>query len=305
MSSGFTVLLAATAHFLAIALALLAGYATYGREPRPPRAMPQLNKAPDHLSPGEVAALDAEGQAGGRAWTATVLDLISRGVIVGGAVAEISGDGTSETGYGIVRVNEGRNLLGHEEAVRSLMAQVVKGGPVARVDLRAAIRNAPHSGDRHVADFREGLRRRLTAQAYAIVDAKTFGWAVVAILSVAAAMVILVLATIHAVNGERLAYVAFGVLAGSVGGALLAGALARRPQLWVSRSDAGSRALGRWDAYRSYLESTLGDWKGDAIGVSRGDRITAYALALGLMSTAESSWNQTLPRSLGERAPVA
>jgi len=300
-----SVLLAGFAHFVAIALALLAGYATYGREPRPPRALQQMDKAPDDLSPGEVAALDAEGQAGGRAWTATVLDLISRGVIVGGPVAEISGDGTSETGYGIVRVNEGRNLLEHEEAVRDLLAKVVGVGPVARVDLRAAIRNAPLSGDRHVAAFREGLRRRLTAQAYAIVDARTFGWAVVAILSVAAAMMILVLATIYSVSGDRLAYVASGVLAGSIGGALLAGALARRPRLWVSRSDAGSRALGRWEAYRSYLESTLGDWTSDAIGVSRGDRITAYALALGLMPTAEDSWSATLPRALGQRASVA
>jgi hypothetical protein len=300
-----TVILAGLAHFAAMALALLAGYATYGREPRSPGAPRTMNKAPDDLSPGEVAALDAEGQAGGRAWTATTLDLISRGVIVGGPVAEIAGDGTSETGFGIVRVNEGRNLLEHEEAVRSLMATVLENGPVARVDLRTAIRNAPQSGARHAVEFREGLRRRLTARAYAIVDARTFGWGVVAVLSVAAAMMVLVLGTIQAVEGESLMYVAIGVLLGSIAGALLAGAMAQRPGLWVSRSDAGSRALGRWSAYRTYLEATLGDWTGDPIGVSRGDRTTAYALALGLMPVAEDAWNRAVPKALTEPAPVA
>ena len=300
-----TVILAGLAHFTAMALALLAGYATYGREPRRPSATPTLNKAPDDLSPGEVAALDAQGQAGSRAWTATALDLMSRGVIVGGPVAEIAGDGTSETGFGIVRVNEGRNLLEHEEAVRSLMETVLKNGPVARVDLRAAIRNAPQSGARHVVDFRDGVRRRLTARAYAIVDARTFGWGVVAVLSVAAAMTVLLLGTIRAVSSESLMYVAIGVLFGTIGGALLAGTMAKRPGLWVSRSDAGSRALGRWSAYRSYLEATLGDWTADPIGVSRGDRTTAYALALGLMPVAEQSWSQALPRALTEPVGVS
>jgi len=302
MAAVTTVILATVAHFLAVALALFAGYATYGREPRTPAAMPLLNQPPDELSPGEVAALDAEGETGGRAWTATILDLISRGVIIGGPVAEIAGDGTAETGYGIVRVNEGRNLLEHEEAVRSLFALIVRNGPVARVDLRAAIRNTPNSGARDVADFRDGVGRRLTARAYAIVDAKTFGWSVVATLSVAAAMMVLVLATVRAVDGESLAHVGLGVLIGSIGGGVLAAAMARRPGLWVSRSDAGSRALGRWTAYRRYLEGTLGDWTSDPIGVSKGDRTTAYALALGLMPKAEAGWEWALPRVLA--APV-
>lgn len=305
MGSAATVVLAALAHFLAIVVALLAGYATYGREPRAPRAMPLQNKPPDDLSPGEVAALDAEGLAGSRAWTATLIDLISRGVIVGGPVAEISGDGTAETGYGVVRVNEGRNLLEHEEAVRSLMGRVIRGGPVARVDMRAAIRNTPHGGSRNVTNFREGLRRRLTGRAYAIVDAMTFGWGVVVVMSVAAAMMLLVLATIRAVDGDELLQVAIGVLLGSVAGGMLAVALARRPELWVSRSDAGSKALGRWAAYRDYLETTLGDWTNDPIGVSRGDRTTAFACALGLMPIAEAAWSDALPHELVETTPVA
>jgi hypothetical protein len=298
------ILLAAAAHFVAITLALFAGYATYGREPRTPATAPLLNKTPDDLSPGEVAVLDAAGRAGERAWTATVLDLMSRGVIVGGIVAEKAGDGTSETGFGIVRVNEGRNLLEHEEAVRSLLASIVQHGPVARVDLPAAIRNSP-GGSRHVAAFRDGLQRRLTARAYAIVDARTFGWAVVAILTVAAAMMLLVVGTITDTGGDRLVNAAVGVGIGSAAGAALALALADRPGLWVNRSDAGSRALGRWQAYRAYLEATLGEWTGDPVGVSRGDRTTAYALALGLMPLAEAAWAHALPKVLGEeRASV-
>ena len=305
MGSTATLVLAALAHFIAIATALLAGYATYGREPRPPQAMPLQNKPPDDLSPGEVAALDAEGLAGSRAWTATLIDLISRGVVLGGPVAEIAGDGTAETGYGVVRVNEGRNLLEHEEAVRSLMERVVKGGPVARVDMRAAMRNTPHGGRRNVVDFRDGLRRRLTARAYAIVDAATFGWGVVVVMSVAAALMLLVLATINAADPDQLLSVALGVLIGSAAGAALASGMARRPALWVSRSDAGSKALGRWAAYRTYLETTLGDWPTDPIGVNRGDRTTAYACALGLMPAAEAAWEQTVPRDLEEEVAVA
>jgi hypothetical protein len=298
------ILFAAAAHFVAIALALFAGYATYGREPRPPAKTPLLNKTPDDLSPGEVAVLDAAGRAGERAWTATVLDLMSRGVIVGGTVAEKAGDGTSETGFGIVRVNEGRNLLEHEEAVRSLLETVVRSGPVARVDLPGAIRTSPFGGSRHATSFRNGLQRRLTARAYAIVDARTFGWAVVAILTVAAAMMLLVLGTVAGTDGDRLVNVAVGVGAGSVAGAALALTLADRPGLWVNRSDAGSRALGRWQAYRAYLEATLGEWTGDPVGVSRGDRTTAYALALGLMPTAEAAWAKSLPKVLGEERMI-
>ncbi|MDJ0959625.1 MAG: DUF2207 domain-containing protein [Acidimicrobiia bacterium] len=298
MEQSTIVILAALAHLVAIAVALLAGYATYGREPRPVGEMPVRNQPPDDLSPGEVAALETQIDRADRAWTATVVDLVSRGVIIGGPVAEIAGDGTSETGYGVVRINDGRNLLEHEEAVRSLYAKAANEGAVARVDLRTAFRHAPQSGDREVAVFIEALRRRLTARAYAIVDARTFGWGVVATLTVAAAMTLLVLGTINAVDGDRLVAVGLGIAAGAIAGGVLAGTLARRPRLWVSRSDAGSRALGRWDAYRRYLEGSLGDWTTDPIGVSRGDRTTAYAIALGLMSTAEEAWSVALPRQL-------
>jgi hypothetical protein len=184
------------------------------------------------------------------------------------------------------------------------MEAVVRNGPVARVDLPAAIRHTPGGGARHVTDFLEGLRRRLTARAYAIVDARTFGWAVVAILTVAAAMMMLVLATVTGTAGDRLVAVAVGVGIGAVGGTGLALALADRPGLWVSRSDAGSRALGRWTAYRAYLDATLGEWTGDAVGVSRGDRTTAYALALGLMPAAEEAWAMALPKALREEALI-
>jgi hypothetical protein len=298
-----TVVFAAAAHFVAIAIALFAGYATYGREPRPVGEMPVRNQPPDDLSPGEVAALETQNARVDRAWTATVVDLVSRGVIIGGPVAEIAGDGTSETGYGIVRINDGRNLLEHEEAVRSLYARVASGGPVARVDLRTAIRHAPHGGAREVQGFEDALQRRLTARAYAIVDARTFGWGAVSVLTVASAMTLLVLGTINAVAGDRLVLVGTGIVAGGVAGGVLAAMLARRPRLWVSRSDAGSRALGRWDAYRRYLEGSLGDWTRDPVGVSRGDRTTAYAIALGLMPVAEEAWAIALPRQLGDRAP--
>ena len=297
-----TVVLAAVAHLSALGVALLAGYATYGREPRPVSEMPVRNQPPDDLSPGEVTALETQNERADRAWTATVVDLVSRGVIIGGPVAEIAGDGTSETGYGVVRINDGRNLLEHEEAVRSLYARVANGGPVARVDLRTAIRHMPQGGSREVQLFMDALRRRLTARAYAIVDARTFGWGVVSVLTVAAAMTLLVLATINAVAGERLVLVGAGIGVGATTGAILAATLARRPDLWVSRSDAGSRALGRWDAYRRYLEGSLGDWTTDPIGVSRGDRTTAYAIALGLMPVAEQAWSIALPRPLSDIA---
>lgn len=298
MSGVVIVVLAASAHFVAIAIALFAGYATYGREPRPVSEMPVRNQPPDDLSPGEVAALETQNVRADRAWTATVVDLVSRGVIIGGPVAEIAGDGTSETGYGIVRINHGRNLLEHEEAVRSLYARAANEGPVARVDLSTAFRHAPHGGAREVESFSDALGRRLTALAYAIVDARTFGWGVVSVLSVAAAMTLLVLGTVNAVEGNRLVTVGIGIVAGGVAGGVLAATLARRPRLWVSRSDAGSRALGRWDGYRRYLEGSLGDWTSDPIGVSRGDRTTAYAIALGLMPAAEEAWAVALPRQL-------
>lgn len=299
-------LVAAAVHFAAIAIALLAGYATYGREPRRLRPMAPQNRPPDDLTPGEVAVLAGEGDgAVARAWTATVLDLMARGVIVGGQVAEIAGDGTSETGFGIVRVNEGRNLLEHEEATRSVIAAALHNGPVARVDLRAAIRDSPVGGVRLFATFRDGLQRRLTARAYAIVDARTFGWGVVAVLTVAAAMTALTLATVRAIDASALIPVAVGVFVGAAAGGGLAGALAGRPGLWIGRSDAGSIALGRWSSYRAFLEGTLGEWQTDDIGASRGDPTIAYALALGLMPAAETAWQRAVPRALlDESVPV-
>ena len=55
----------------------------------------------------------------------------------------------------------------------------------------------------------------------------------------------------------------------------------------------------------AHLEATLGDWTADPVGVSRGDRTTSYALALGLMPVAEQSWSQALPRALTEPVGVS
>jgi Predicted membrane protein len=66
-------------------LAALAVYLRYGKEPRTTFDREYVQEPPDGLPPAEVAALLSQGKVDERAFTATVFDFISRGIVHGPA----------------------------------------------------------------------------------------------------------------------------------------------------------------------------------------------------------------------------
>jgi hypothetical protein len=296
-----TIVVVAAVHAAMVGLAMVVGYRAFGREV-PPVLGGRVTRPPDDLTPGEVAALAEEGEVSQRAWVATLVDLLARGILVPGRVVEKI-DGGSESGVGILRVNDDRNLMPHEEAVRGLLARVVADTPVARADMKAAIRHRSRSAAETAAGFSGALRRLLDGRSYLIVDGTTFTWVVLSFLTVGAAMLLLSMGSLMTgASTDAVRSAAIGLMLGTIVAWFVALPLLRLPRLWVSRSERGARAAAQWRSYGDHLAMTRGAELRRPDAETGADRAAAFAVALGLLPELEEAWRGAAPDRL---PPVA
>lgn len=298
-----TIVVVAAVHAGVIVIALLVGYLTYGRERL--RGVPESEGRPDDLTPAEVAALDAQGAVTSRAWIATIVELMSRDVIVGGMVAGVHEDSPDYVGFGLQRVDDSRAMRPHERAVARAVAGAVMEGPVARIDLASAMRRRGDAAAQDGREFVISLRRRMHDRRLIIVDGPAFAWSVVAAATVAAAAVLLVVEAFTTAPPETTRDIGIGLAAGTVVGAIAAFVVATWKRLWVGRSDAGGRSAAQWRAYAANLETPeLAEPGGDVVdGVFTAD--LAYAVALGVAPEVEERWMGSVPPGIRRVEPVA
>ena len=292
-----TVVVAAVLHAGVVLLSLAVGYLAYGRERRVPRAV--VEERPNDMSPAEVATLDDQGRVTSRAWVATLIDLMSREVVLAGTVVGGNDDAVDDEGPGIHRVDGARTLRPHERALARVIAAVVDAGPVARDAFAERVRRLGEAGEREGREFSLMVRNRLHDRGLTIVDGAAFAWTVLSVATIVAVATLLIADTLTEGGVARVKSIAYGIGIGTLVGAVGASVVGHWPGLWVGRSERGGRTAARWRAYGASLEQSKVSFTAQQANARVPAPDLAYAVALGAAPEVEQVWAGCVPPGLG------
>ncbi|MBM3696677.1 MAG: DUF2207 domain-containing protein, partial [Actinobacteria bacterium] len=294
--------------------ALYAGYRRYGKEPRVDYDREYEQAPPSDLEPALVSALLSQGRVDEKAFTATLFDLIRRGVLT--ATPEtverktwggLRREQISDLVIGLAAGDHGP-LREHETRVMTVMRRVLEEGPQPLTQFRTRIRADAQVNAATYNGYRESVGRALTRGHLldeAGLKAGTWMMAAGVVLAAGGWFLAPLLPWVSAAENPagalvtRFGFVAVGALA------LLAGAVTRSGRaLWVRRTKEGALEAARWSAFRRYLADFSRLHEAPAISLKLWEQFLVYAIALGVAEDVLEAARLYAPPTLEETSSL-
>jgi uncharacterized membrane protein len=261
-------------------------YFRYGREPRVDYDRQYEQEPPSDLTPAEVGALISQGSVTEKEFTATMFDLIRRGVI-GASPTQVErstwGGLRTETITDLVlSVPEKESQLRNfEQSLINVVGRVLELGPRPLHEFREAIRDDAAANAKSYQDFRDqalgGVRRS------GLLDDAGHGvaWAVRLVMAAAVIGSFFLLPRLLAkVPGGDVIAVLISI--GLVVGTIMLFILLSFRRIRNRRSKEGALESARWGAFRRYLSDFSRLEEAPPISLELWDRFLVYAIVFGV-----------------------
>ena len=244
------------------------------------------------------------GEAGSYEFTATLFDLIRRGVFTstpvtterktwGGLRSETVSD--LELGPG----NDDEKLKPWENAVARVVKGVIKDGPERLSNFRERIEDDRAAMSKHFTSFKANVGTEVGNRKWFISrGAVPLAIALVLFLALGALFVFV------AADGWRSVYPRWNdvVLVGLavatlINAAIVIGALTQR-KLWRRRSQAGEVEAERWEAFRRYLTDFPRLQEAPPATLALWERLLVYGIAFGIAERVLQAAHMAMPEEL-------
>ena len=283
-------------------------YFTYGREPRTGYDREYEQEPPTDLSPAEVGALLSQGTVDEKQFTATLFDLISRGV-VGAQPSDVQkmtwGGLRSESITDLVLSIEGdeTGLRDYEQSVMTVLRRALALGPRPLHELKDAIREDASANASTYQTFRS---RAIDAVSRGgLLDTRGHG---VSWLVRGAAILVVVLAfwLLPRMLGGSTAGAAFAtvLIMGMIAGAVVLFVFLSFRRVRTKRTMDGAVEADRWNAFKRYLEDFSRMEEAPPISLALWDRYLVYGISLGVAEQVLEQARLHAPPELHETSSI-
>ncbi len=299
---------------LAIPAALYGAFRRFGREPKVAYDREYEQAPPSDLEPALVPALLSQGGVDEKGFTATLFDLIRRGVLTASpeTVERVTWAGLrheqiSDLVIGLAEGDHGP-LREHETRVMTVMHRVLDEGPQPLTEFRTRIRADASANANTYDSFRESVRQALAGR-HLLDEAglKAAKWLLGAGVAVGLggwflAPVLPWVSSSANPAAEGVARFGFIVVGGL---AVLAAAVTQSTRtLWVRRTSAGAMEAARWQAFRRYLTDFSRLQEAPAISLKLWEEFLVYAVALGVAENVLEAARLHAPPTLQETSSL-
>lgn len=261
-------------------------YTRYGREPRIEYDREYEQFPPTELSPAEVGALISQGAVTEKQFTATLFDLIRKGVVTaepaqvtratwGGLRSEqitdlVLGLGEEQTG-----------LRDFEQSVLSVLRRALAGSTMPLHELNDAIRSDAAANAKTYQTFRDRVVGAVRRSHLLDDSGSTVSWLVRigAVGLVVAAFFLLPRFFAGRPGGEAFMVLFF---IGAVAGAVVLFIFLSFRRVHVRRTKQGALEAERWMAFRRYLRDFSRLEEAPSISLALWDQFLVYGITLGV-----------------------
>jgi uncharacterized membrane protein len=294
--------------FLPATLATAIIFWRYGREPRVAYDREYEQEPPSDDPPAMIQSLLTQGAVDEHGFTATVFDLIRRGVL---KAQPTSVDRRTWMGLRTETITDlelslgdtGQPLKEHERSVVTVMQRILSEGPQPLHVFRDRIRDDAAANASTYASFKTEANR-------AVVSAKLLDRSATTVLTLTAIGLAIVFGLLIAIGGWIVGTPARGggVIPLFIGGAVLntiifAIFVALR-KTWVKRTPEGALLAARWQAFRSYLRDFSRLEEAPPIALDLWDKFLVYAIALGVAEEVLAAARLHAPQELETASSV-
>ncbi len=261
-------------------------YVRYGREPRTGYDREYEQFPPTELSPAEVGALISQGAVTEKQFTATLFDLIRKGVVTAepARVTRSTWGGLrSEEITDLVLGLEGEptGLRDFEQSVVTVLRRALAGSPMPLHELNDAIRSDAAANAKSYQSFRDRVLGSVR-RAHLLDDSgSTVSWLVRigAVGMVVAAFFLLPRLFANRPGGEAFLVLFF---VGAVAGAVVLFIFLSFRRVQVRRTKHGAVEAERWMAFRRYLRDFSRLEEAPSISLALWDQFLVYGITLGV-----------------------
>jgi uncharacterized membrane protein len=285
-------------------------YLRYGREPKVDYSERYEREPPTNDPPAVIGAIITQKPSvGSREFTATLFDLIRRGVLKAQPVSVKKGGLLGEKTMTDLRVDVGSGDAGSiEDYARSVLTlenserrvlnvaeRVLSHGPVNLTDFQERIKDGDdrRANRSSYESFRDAVKREVERRD--LVErspGRWLGWATLLLGLAGAAWFVL---SLFGVNVGTLISLIFSSFIGLVGAAVVAWVVFRRVsgkagsafgsalhRMWVRRTLKGALLHARWQAFRRYLTDFSRMEESPPASLALWEQFLVYGIALGV-----------------------
>jgi uncharacterized membrane protein len=304
-------------------------YQRYGREPKVDYGERYEREPPTNDPPAVIGAIITQKPSvGSREFTATLFDLIRRGVLKAEPVSVKTDGLLGEKTMTDLRVDVGsgdpdsiedfaRNVLtleNFERRVLNVAERVLSHGPVNLTDFEVRIKDSDDRGANRSSyeSFRDAVKReverrdlvergpgRWLGPAALVLGLAGAAWFVLALFGVpVGALISLIFSSfIGFVGAGLIVWVVFRRITGNAGSAF---SLALH-RMWVRRTPKGALLHARWQAFRRYLNDFSRLEESPPASLALWEQFLVYGIALGVAEQVLEAAQLHAPPEISER----
>ena len=261
-------------------------YLRYGREPRTGYDREYEQFPPSELSPAEVGALVSQGGVTEKQFTATLFDLIRKGVISAEPTrvtratwAGMRSEEITDLMLGLTDRDTG--LRDFEQSVLTVMKRALAEGPMPLHDLNDAVRSDRESNAKTYQSFRERVLDAVRRARLLDDSGTTVSW-LVRLGSIG--LVVAALFLLPKMLGGRPGIEGFLFLffLGAIVGVVVLFILLSFRRVRTRRTKEGALEAERWIAFRNYLRDFSRLEEAPSISLALWDQFLVYGISLGV-----------------------
>ena len=297
----------------AIFLALVGGvgglvYLGYGREPRVDFDQEYEHQPPSQLSPAEVGALLSQGAVTEKQFTATLFDLIRKGVISAepSQVQRVTWAGmrTEEiTDLVLSLTDKSTDLTSYEQSVLTVMRRALLDGPMPLHELNEAVRDDRTANAETYQSFRDQVLQALRGDGLLDDSGHTVSWLVRIGVIVAVGVGIYLLQGSVVPRPGRAAFLTLAI-AGAVAGAIVLFVLLSFRRVRTRRTEKGAGEAARWAAFRRYLKDFSRLEEAPSISLALWDSFLVYGITFGVAEQVLEQARLHAPQELEQASAI-
>ena len=286
-------------------LTWLFGYLRWGREPKVAYDREYEQEPPSELPPALVGALRTQGVVGTPEFTATLFDLIRRGII---SARSVQVERKTWMGLRTEMVSDLELTLGAEgavdpaeEPVVAVMQRVLADGPAAITELRHRIREDVRANASSYQEFRRETPQLLVERGLLTRTRRGVPVTIAIGAAIVAGGLIWLVANSDGGFSSILVPAAIVVL---IVNALLFFLMYAFRRAWVKRTPEGMLETERWEAFRRYLSDFSRLEEAPSLSLALWERYLVYAIAFGIADEVLASARLHAPEELHQSSAV-
>lgn len=261
-------------------------YVRYGREPRTGYDREYEQFPPSELSPAEVGALISQGAVTEKQFTATLFDLIRKGVLTAepARVTRVTWAGLRSeeiTDLMLGLADRETGLRDFEQSVLTVLRRALVGSPMPLHELNDAIRADAAANAKSYQTFRDRVLGSVRRAQLLDDSGSTVSWLV---RIGAVGLVLAAIFTLPRTFAERPGGEAFLVLffIGAIAGAVVLFIFLSFRRVHIKRTKQGAVEAERWMAFSRYLRDFSRLEEAPSISLALWDQFLVYGITLGV-----------------------